>query len=56
MKKILINDKELKSLQIVIKYLLDSESKHYEECDANDRMNHIYEHTKIVDDFLPKNI
>ncbi|MDC9714504.1 MAG: hypothetical protein PSN36_01585, partial [Gammaproteobacteria bacterium] len=49
MNKLLLTNKELKSLQIVIQYLLDNESKHYEECNSQEKSKHIYKHTKLLE-------
>ncbi len=49
-----INHNQLKSLKIVVEYLLENEQKHYEECSLNNKVNHIYRHTKILDNILNK--
>lgn len=48
MNKLSLNNKEVKSLKIIIEYLLDSESKHYEECSLKEKSKHIYKHIKLV--------
>jgi hypothetical protein len=44
MNKIELSDIELKSLNTLLEYLVDSEKTHYEESDKNERDNHIYKH------------
>jgi hypothetical protein len=48
MNKIILSNTELKSLTILLKYLSDSEKKHYEESNKNDKINHIYNHMEII--------
>jgi hypothetical protein len=48
MNKIELNNIELKSLNTLIEYLVNSEEKHYEESDKNEQSNHIYKHIARV--------
>jgi hypothetical protein len=48
MNKIELNNIELKSLNTLIEYLVNSEEKHYEESDKNEQNNHIYKHIARV--------
>jgi len=45
-----MNEKQKKSLQVVLDYLRKDEERHYEESDMPE--NHIYNDIKVLDNFL----
>lgn len=52
MNTLLLNNQELESLKNLIVYVLGDEKKHYEECEPEDRQNHIYNHIRILNNAL----
>ena len=48
MKKMILNNKTLNSLEVLIEYLTDCEKMHYEACNERDKVNHIYNHIETV--------
>jgi hypothetical protein len=45
----------LKSLKQVVKYMHESEEKHFEECEEHEKENHVYNHVLVLQKFLNDN-
>ncbi len=54
MNKITLNDTELRCLTMLLEYLSDSETRHYEESNRNDKKQHVYKYTQMVKSALKK--
>lgn len=47
-------DELIKSLKEVLDYIREDERKHYDECNASERKNHVYPHIQNADKLVEK--